>query len=494
MPSLFDDPLQQNQGNGFQPLLIQQPDPNQPDIGQGYADVYNKVQAEIARQQQIAQQQGLWTGAGLLEGGHPTGAGLMDAAHQYTGALMASTAAPSLGRVEQPAIGRLGSTADKELADLGLPAHEDIVPSQNTGPVSQDLIKSGSPVREGQVLDLSNTWQVPDVPQTDLARIDPNAGKRKGLPQYITDATTDPELRAKLRFVAEKGLEAGGAYWYNSEPLRQAFVGELGEDAGNTAFTQYMRTVGATSAGSDVGTNIRNASFYDVMARQGTPVTSVSDLISPYGHKMQNTHLAAYSDILGGEPLDPMLRPKRASFDANLSGNQQPITADTHNLRLIGMLSRDPNFLNTTTTTDVNFPSIGVAKGDKINFRDAVQSGQISMDQALQIPQAWKSVPEPAHYGALEGLQQGLAAEMGLSPAQLQAALWVGGGRLTGLRSLPTSFMGAFENRLARTAAERGGTPQEALTDFLRGKAPLLTPVAGGGLLGLSALTGEDGQ
>ncbi len=70
---------------------------------------------------------------------------------------------------------------------------------------------------------------------------------------------------------------------------------------------------------------------------------------------------------------------------------------------------------------------------------------------------------------------------MQISPAQLQAALWVGGGRVTGLRSLPTSFMGAVESRLQRTAAERGGTPTKALLDFVRGKKPLLSPLAAAG-------------
>jgi hypothetical protein len=162
-------------------------------------------------------------------------------------------------------------------------------------------------------------------------------------------------------------------------------------------------------------------------------------------------------------------------------------------MRLIGMLSQNPEFLNTTIEADVNYPSIGIKKGDKINFRDAVKSGRVTMDQALQIPQAWKDVPAANHYGALEGFQQDLANEMGISPAQLQAALWVGGGRVTGLRSLPTSFMGAVESRLQRTAAERGGTPTKALLDFVRGRRPLLTPLATAGAgAAASALQPDD--
>jgi hypothetical protein len=388
--------------------------------------------------------------------------------------------------------GRMGSNADVTLESLGLPAYADIVPSTNTGPVSEAQVRAGGEnvVKPGNVFDLSDTWRVPDVPQTELSRIDPDAGRRKGLPEHIIEATTDPEMRAKLRTVAEAGLKTGGAYWYNAEPLRLAFVTELGPEEGNATFAKYMRTVGAVSAGSDVGQNIRTGSYYNVRERQGNPVQgeqtpkgqwAPTDIESPYGHKMQNTQYGGYRDIQGGNPLDPEMRPKRASFDENLGGNQEPVTVDKHNLRLIGMLSKNPEFLNTQIEADVNYPSLGIAKGDKVNFRDAYKSGRFTMDQLLQVPQAWKDVPEANHYAALEGFQRDLAREMGISPAQLQAALWVGGGRVTGLRSLPTSFMGAFEQRLQKTAAERGGTPMKALLDFVRGKKPLLTPLVAAG-------------
>jgi hypothetical protein len=396
----------------------------------------------------------------------------------------------------------MGSNADTTLESLGLPAYGDIVPSTNTGPVTEAQVRAGSEnvVKPGQVFDLSDTWRVPDVEQRDLSRIDPDAGRRKGLPAHIADATTDPEIRAKLRTVAEAGLRTGGAYWYNAEPLRLAFVTELGPEEGNATFAKYMRTVGAVSAGSDVGQNIRTGSYYNVRERRGNPVQgervasgwAPTDIESPYGHKMQNTQYGGYRDIAEGNPLDPEMRPKRASFDENLSGNQQPVTVDKHNLRLIGMLSKDPEFLNTTQTADVNYPSIGVKVGDKINWREAVKSGRITMEQALDIPQAWKDVPEANHYAALEGFQQDLAREMGISPAQLQAALWVGGGRVTGLRSLPTSFMGAFEGRLQKTAAERGGTPMKALLDFVRGKKPLLTPLVAAGAGAANALQPDE--
>jgi hypothetical protein len=387
-------------------------------------------------------------------------------------------------------IGRMGSNADTTLESLGLPAYGDIVRSANTGPVSEAQVRAGAEhvVKPTNVFDLSDTWRVPNVPQTDLPSIDPDAGKRKGLPDHVLNATNDPAIKEKMRMIAEAGLKVGGAYWYNAEPLRLAFVTEHGPEEGNAIFEKYMRTVGAVSAGSDVSQNIRTGSYYNVRERQGRPVQGAldekgrwvpADLESPYGHKLQGTQYRAYRDIQSGNPLDPEERPKRARFDANLSGNQQPVTVDKHNMRLIGMLSRDPEFLNTQIEADVNYPSLGIKEGDKINFRDAYKNGRFTMDQLIDVPAAWKDVPEPHHYGALEGFQQDLAREMGISPAQLQAALWVGGGRVTGLRSLPTSFMGAFEGKLQSTAAARGITPQKALLDFIRGKKPLLTPLAG---------------
>jgi hypothetical protein len=383
--------------------------------------------------------------------------------------------------------GRLGSNADDQLSALGLPTYAEMVPSANKGPVTPEQLQAGAP--KGDVFDLSSTWRAPGVAQADLARIDPSGGKRKGLPAYIQNVIGDPEMAAKLRGVAEAGLRAGGAYWYNAEPLREHFVSELGQEEGTKQFNRYMSIVGATSAGSDVGQNVRAASYYLTQERQGTPVRTSADLISPYGHKMQQAHVSGYRGLDEGGTLNSETQPKRSSFVENLSGNQQPVTVDKHNLRLIGMLSQDPAFLNTTTAADVNYPKLGLKKGDSRNWRDEVANGNIPMDLAVEHPHMWKDVPEPAHYAALEKWQQGIAKDMGLTPAQFQAALWVGGGRATGLRSLPTSFMGTFENRLARTAQERGGTPKEALLDFIHGRSPLLTPALTAGLGG-GALAG----
>src|SRR5215471_16985769 len=81
---------------GAQVMTIQQPDPNVPDIGQGAADVYNKVTDYIERQQQQAASEGLWEGGGLLSGGHPTAKGLLAAGSEYANSILAGTITPRL--------------------------------------------------------------------------------------------------------------------------------------------------------------------------------------------------------------------------------------------------------------------------------------------------------------------------------------------------------------------------------------------------------------
>jgi hypothetical protein len=89
-------------------------------------------------------------------------------------------------------------------------------------------------------------------------------------------------------------------------------------------------------------------------------------------------------NILDQGGWNVLQNPKPASFAQNLTGNQLPVTVDSHNLRLWG--------LTDTQGRPVDTPGRG--------------------------------------YGFLEQLQQDEAAKMGLSPAQYQASAWLGGGKV----------------------------------------------------------------
>jgi hypothetical protein len=274
--------------------------------------------------------------------------------------------------------------------------------------------------------------QVPDVPQGDLPRYQPARGVPEATEQQWEAA------RPRLPAIAERGAEMGGREWYNTEPLRHAFVTELGDTAGNAAHRRYLDYVAATSPRSKVGENIRNASYYYGLEAQGRALPEVGGkLPAPYGHYAQRLHQMNAQNLAGGGAWDSMKNPKPAAFAENLAGNQRPVTIDTHNSRVIGL-------------TD---------------------------------PQGRpKDLPKKNEYGFLERVQQEEAAKLGMTPAQWQASLWVGAGKETGLKSAAEPFVDTFEARVFLTAEKRGKSPESVLRDFIRGKAPLL------GLGGASAL------
>jgi len=98
MPSLLDpDQTTPDAGAGLLGIgrpQIAPPDPGVVSQADALAQTYQAITAEIARQQQISADRGLWSGGGLLEGGHPTGEGVTDAAQQVAQSLLLGTTAP----------------------------------------------------------------------------------------------------------------------------------------------------------------------------------------------------------------------------------------------------------------------------------------------------------------------------------------------------------------------------------------------------------------
>lgn len=122
------------------------------------------------------------------------------------------------------------------------------------------------------------------------------------------------------------------------------------------------------------------------------------------------------------------------------------------------------------------------------------------MEQALSRPQYWEPVPSAREYGQIERWIQREAKEMGITPAQFQASMWLGGAEKTGLKSPLEPFMKTFEARVKYTAMRLNKTPQEVLDLFVSGEIPLLSLLAGAGaatgagVVALGAATDKDRQ
>lgn len=336
----------------------------------------------------------------------------------------------------------------------------------------------------GDLFDYSRIHETPDVRQYDLPRYEPP----RGVSERVDALVGNKKVQQQMLDYIDKGRDMNAETFYYNEPLRDAFVSELGKKKGPDAFARYMDYVAATSPRSDVETNARNASYYYMLEKQGLPVPEQGGVNpQPYGHMAQNLHRENAEKIRSGEYFDPIANPKPLSFSQNLQGNFAPVTVDAHAFKLPAMLSRDPDFLA---------GSLKLEKGEPtINPTQMYEGGDLTMREATKRPVYWAARPNKNEYGAMEQYYKGLAGEAGMTPAQTQAAAWAGGGKVTGLGSVAGDpFMRAVENRAIKTAAERGITPAEALSQMMRGKAPLLGVGGAAAMGGLAAQDNYDQQ
>lgn len=312
------------------------------------------------------------------------------------------------------------------------------------------------------LFDLSSLHETPKVKQFDLPRNVP----ARGVPPRVSDLMTNKDVFDKAMEVIHKGRQLGGERWYNADPLRLAFMKENGPEKGDQMFRKYMDFVAATSPRSEVGANVRNASYYFARHASGHGLPEVGEKNpQPYGHLAQRLH-QMNAHRVAGEGWDPLNNPKPASFAQNLMGNQAPATVDTHAFRLPAMLSRDPRFLETSFQSSPDKP--------KQNIQKMVESGELSPEDAAKRAAYWQAMPKENEYGAMEQYYKRLAQESGITPAQAQAAAWVGGGHLTGLASDESKpFMGFMQDRIMKTAGDTNMEPKDVLQKFVRGEMPL---------------------
>ena len=283
--------------------------------------------------------------------------------------------------------------------------------------------------------------------QADLPRFMPP----RGVPRHITDLVQNQSMREQLMEKMKIGMKMGGADWYNTNELRQAFMKELGDERGHEAFHKFLNYVVASSPMSDVARNLKMASHYYNLDMTGKQIGGRNP--KGYGHFIAHEH-QRYAQKIANEGLDPIQYPKLTSFSENLAGNHVPVTIDLHALRLPAMLARDANFL-------------------KPKFREALKRGDVSIEDAIANP-AWWRRPNPNEYAALEGMYKEAAEKLGIAPAQAQSAAWVGGSELTGVRSGNlSSFMQHFWDRVERTAVDNKISREEALRNFIRGNQRL---------------------
>tara|TARA_R110002124_G_scaffold178438_1_gene346311 strand:- start:2179 stop:3975 length:1797 start_codon:yes stop_codon:yes gene_type:complete len=277
--------------------------------------------------------------------------------------------------------------------------------------------------------------RIEDVTQKSFERYTPKAQP---------DSTKlNKKQKTEFKEYVQAGIDQGADRWYWMGGLKDEFMEVLGPQLGAERFNKFMQLNAGVSPRSTVAKEIDRAFvLYRMKYGKGLVITDMTNDMFPSGMGHLATRTAHRSLInrlentgVLGNPID---QAKVTSFAENLMGNARPVTVDSHNMKLVTGLSRQP----------------------------------------------YKT-----EYGYLESLQQGIAKEFGIDPAAVQSAAWVGGADVTGVANA-RNITQLFNQKFAKVAENLGISEKEAAKRFIKGeptlmKALLPATVGAGGILAL---------
>lgn len=411
----------------------------------------------------------------------------------------------------------------KGIVKSGAEVSQDVLDAILSAPDTVNMPSLSKPEYRGAAPDRSNMTYLRYNPKAPSERVARSLA--------ILSDPANP-VRADMMADIDRGIELGGNDWYNTEELRDWFKHYLGDDRGDEEWRGFMSLVGSTSPNSKVDPNIGNASAVrNRMATSPEYVDALSQVqgladANPlgrtrqkgYGHKAQGLQELVTARQLQGawegmpEPGMPASKgswaqnPKPKGFTNSLLGNQRNIAADLHFTRYMAMASKHPDWLENTADVSNEFAEALMARNPAskkyFKFRDtgkkgeqyvfspkkAVKSGDVGLDEIAEYPSIWASKPNDNEYGAFEDFIAQIGKERGMTPAQVQAALWMGAADRTGVdEGSQKIFMDVLRDRADRRAAATKRTREEVIRDFIVNKGLLAVPAAGAVGLGAAS-------
>lgn len=261
--------------------------------------------------------------------------------------------------------------------------------------------------------------------------------------------------------------EAAG--WYDMSQMRDAMASL--SPTGADDFHKFAMFMGPTSTGTTVPQNIKQASAFYHLWKQG--LLNESDLRDgtvqmPQGfaNRRQASVNSGILRILQNGSLDPYATPKTYRYSNAIAGQDWGGAAlDMHVGRQVG-----PQGLLTTPD------------GDKIPARGFPTGGYDQTGDVL-------SSPKPHVYPLIEDKLIHQSDKLSLPPTMYQALGWVGGGQQTGVAD-PRSLLALMNERFRITGQKLGISPLDAFRQFAKGATPLYG--IGAGLLSLGGASAQD--
>ena len=277
----------------------------------------------------------------------------------------------------------------------------------------------------------------------------------KGGPGYVEDLMTPANTQRVQDVIALSASDprfAGNYGWYETDPLRQAFIARLGPEAGDEEWRKFHAVGAAFSPGSDVSQEIRRSSIANMWRRQGEGARFLEKGAPPAGagHAYHSTAHQMARDPLEGLPFEPGIEgaPKVAKYYAARVGeNMDYPVGDAHWGRLLGL-------------PDVRTAKSGIGGS----------------------PGAGEYFPLQNWY------REQVVRPLDIPGVPAQALQWNAGATSTGVETaVGAPLLELIAKGVGNQAARTGKAPVDVLDDFIRGKGHLwsLPPAVSAALLSM---------
>ena len=212
--------------------------------------------------------------------------------------------------------------------------------------------------------------------------------------------------------------------FYHMGQLRDAYVSELGPEAGSAAFkTDFADPMAATTGGADPKSNLMMAHYGNYLKAQGaSSAVPAYQMPFPIGGRYASGNMEMYDNVMNqGKGLTAEGTPKRYNFSGNFLGHGDHQTIDEQMSTL--------------------FPDL---------------SGKI------------KAAPMGNEYGIQEDIANNVAHALGVEPRDFQSVAWAGA---KGTQGQP--MIDHINQMIERTSRINGLPPSEVLKGYINKTMPM---------------------